>query len=159
MEINATLLGQMITFLILVFITLKFIWPPLIKILKDRREAISLGLAASEQAHHELELAKKRAKEVLLEAKSQAVIIIEQANLRAHQIQEESREEARQIALRIKSQAEIEIEKFAIESKQALLEQAAEWVIAGTEKLIRQKINPESNQVLMASITQDLNHL
>lgn len=154
MGINATLLGQMITFLILVLITLKFIWPPLVKTLRERREAIATGLAASEQAHHELELAKKRSKEILLEAKSQAAVIIEQANVRAHQIEESSREEARQIALRIKKQAEDDIERVRLESREALMNEIAGFVVAGTEKLIRQKIDTAANQALITEITR-----
>ncbi len=155
MGINATLIGQMITFLILVFITLKFIWPPLIKTLRERRETIATGLAASEQAHHELEIAKKRAKEVLLEAKSQAAIVIEQANLRAHQIEESAREEARQIAIRIKKQAEDEATRSCLEAREALMTEIAGFVIAGTEKLIKHHINPETNKALLAEI---INH-
>ncbi len=158
MGINATLLGQMITFLILVLITMKFIWPPLIKTLRDRREQISMGLAASEKAHHELELAKKKSKELILEAKSQAAVIIEQANLRAHQIEESSREEARKIAERIKIQADSEIEKSRIEARQNLMKELVSFITAGTEKLIHRNITISDNDALLAELSADLTH-
>ena len=156
MGINATLIGQIITFLILVFITLKYIWPPLSKNLQARRDAIAAGLTASEQAHHELEIAKKGAKELLLDAKSQAAIVIEQANLRAHQIEESGREEGLRIITRMKSQAEAEIQKSVFEARKNLLSEVSGFILEGTQKLLQHEMSAEKDHAFLAQISQEV---
>ena len=103
MDINVTLIGQMITFLIFVALTMKFIWPPISKSLQERRQKIADGLAAAERGKHELEVAHHKAKEVIREAKAQASVIVEQANHRSHTIEEEARQEARSIIEKMKT--------------------------------------------------------
>ena len=72
MSINATLIGQMITFALLVWFTMKYVWPPLMQALEERKKKIAEGLAAAEKGQHEMELAEKRATGLLREAKDQA---------------------------------------------------------------------------------------
>ena len=84
MNINATLIGQLIAFAVFVWFCMKFVWPPLIAAIEERQKKIADGLAASERAEKDLELAQNKASEQLKEAKAQAAEIIEQAKKRAY---------------------------------------------------------------------------
>jgi F-type H+-transporting ATPase subunit b len=88
MDINATLFGQMITFVLFIVFTMKLVWPPLTRMMEERRNKIADGLAAGEQGKKELDLAKEKIHQELMEAKLRASQIIDQANHRAHQIVE-----------------------------------------------------------------------
>ncbi len=86
MDINATLLGQMITFAILVWFTMKYIWPPILQAMHEREKKIAAGLEAAERSKHELEMAEHKAFSIIRDAKLQATQIIEQANLHSAQL-------------------------------------------------------------------------
>lgn len=156
MDLNLTLVGQMITFIILVWVTMKYVWPPLMKVMDERRKKIAEGLAAAERGQHDLELAQYKAKEIIREAKAQASVIIEQANQRAHKIAEEAELEARHIAERIKKLAEGEVEQQISEAKSQLRKQVAGIVVASTEKLLHHNINEATNQKLLAELAEEI---
>lgn len=156
MDLNLTLIGQMITFVILVVVTMKYVWPPLMKVMDERRKKIAEGLAAAERGQHDLELAQYKAKEIIREAKAQASVIVEQANQRAHKIAEEAEQEARHIAERIKKMAEGEIEQQLSEAKTQLRKQVAGMAISGAEKLLRHNIDETSNQKLLATLAEEI---
>ena len=94
MNINLTLIGQMIAFICFVMFCMKYVWPPIIGALEARKKQIADGLAAGDRGKHELELAAKRASETMLEAKLKAVEIIAQAEKRAIQVIEEAKNDA-----------------------------------------------------------------
>ena len=96
MNFNATLLGQMITFGLLVWFTMKYVWPPVIKAMRERQQRIADGLAAAEQGTRAQEEAETNAAETLKEAKQQAQEILRQAERRANEIVEESKTQARE---------------------------------------------------------------
>ena len=95
MNFNATLIGQMITFGLLVLFTMKYVWPPIIQAMQDRQKRIADGLASAERGVHEQELAQAKAAQMLKEAKQQAADIVAQANKRANEIIEQSKLDAR----------------------------------------------------------------
>ena len=156
MDINATLIGQMITFAIFIIFTMKFIWPPLMKALEARRKKIADGLAAAERGQHDLQVARHKAKEIVHEAKAQAAVIVEQANQRAHKIDEAAREEARQHSARMKQAATAEIEQQRLEAQQALREQVADLVIQGTERLLKKNIDKAANEALLKDLVKEM---
>ena len=88
MGINATLFGQMITLLIFIWFTKKFVWPPLMKAMEERQARIADGLAAAERGQKALEEADAKSSEILKEARQQASQIIEQAERRGAEIVE-----------------------------------------------------------------------
>ncbi|MDF2690331.1 MAG: synthase subunit [Gammaproteobacteria bacterium] len=156
MDINATLIGQMITFAIFIIFTMKFVWPPLMKILEERRKKIADGLAAAERGQHDLEVAHFKAKEIIREAKAQASVIIEQANQRAHHIEEQAKLEARHVADRIKQTAELEIEHEKMKVLGVLRSQVADVAVKGAEKLIKRNIDKAANQDLLSALAGEI---
>src|SRR5574338_5282 len=91
MDINATIIGQFITFALLIGFTMKFIWPIIIKTIHDREKKIAAGLEAAERSKRELEVAEHKALGIIREAKQQASQIIEQSNLHSAQLVEEAK--------------------------------------------------------------------
>jgi F-type H+-transporting ATPase subunit b len=156
MDINITLIGQMITFIIFVGFTMKFVWPPLKKAMDERRAKIADGLASADRAEKELKVAKRKAQELIHEAKAQATKIIEQANMRAMQIDEEAKEAARVDADRIRKAANDEAEAHMIAMKQKLRKEVVGIAVAGAEKLIGKNIDMTTNNHLLEEMAAEL---
>ncbi|MGQ4001866.1 F0F1 ATP synthase subunit B [Francisellaceae bacterium CB300] len=149
MDINITLVGQMITFAIFVVFTMKFVWPPLRKALDERREKIADGLASADRASRELEVAKRQSAEVLREAKAKATEIIDGAYTRAHKVDEQAKEEAIVAADKIKSMAMAEIEQEKIKAKVELKTELVTLAMAGASKIISAQVDEQaSNEIL-----------
>ena len=88
MEINATLIGQLITFAILVWFVMKYVWPPITKAMHEREKKIAAGLEAAERSKRELEQAEHKALAIIHAAKQDASQLIDQAHKRSVQIAE-----------------------------------------------------------------------
>ncbi|WP_137936464.1 F0F1 ATP synthase subunit B [Chitinivorax sp. B] len=156
MDINASLLGQAITFALLVIFTMKFVWPPLTQMLDERAKRIADGLAAADRANQDLKNAEKAAAEKLREAKQQASEIIAQAEKRASQLIDEAKEEARQTGDREKAAVLAEIDQEVFRAKEALRAQVAGLAVAGAEKILRKEIDAAKHADLLASIQAEL---
>lgn len=149
MDINITLVGQMITFAVFVVFTMKFVWPPLRKALDERREKIVDGLASADRASRELEVAKRQSAEVMREAKAKATEIVENAYVRAHKVDEQAKEEAIVASDKIKSMAMAEIEQEKIKAKEELKTEIVTLAIAGATKIISAQVDKNaSNEIL-----------
>lgn len=156
MSINATLIGQLIAFILFVAFTMKFVWPPLIKAIEERQKKIADGLAASERGQHDLELAKKEAAHHLKDAKSQAAEILEQANKRGVAIVEEAKAEARAEADRIKAGALAELEQEVNRAKEGLRSQVASLAVAGAEKILARSIDASAQADIVEKLVAEL---
>lgn len=156
MSINMTLIGQMITFAIFVWFTMKYVWPPLKVAMDDRKKKISDGLMAADQAAKELEIAERKSLEIIQNAKSQAAIIVEQANERAHRIEEESKADAKVAANRIKESATAEMLSEKNRLKDELRKEVSEIALAGVEKIIGSTLSKDSNDKLLAKLVNDI---
>ena len=95
MNITATLIGQMITFAVLVWFVQRFLWEPMLRMLEDRKARVAEGLAAAERGKHEHEMAQNRALELIKEGKQQSAELIAQAQRRASEIVDEAKDQAR----------------------------------------------------------------
>jgi len=156
MDINATILGQVVAFSIFVWICMKFIWPPLIKAMHERQEKIANGLQAADQASKDLELAKEKAAETLREAKHQAAALIEQANRRANQLVEEAKDQARAEGERLKAAAQSEIEQEVNRAKETLRAQVATLAIAGAEKILATSVDQAAHSKMLEQLAAEL---
>lgn len=156
MDINITLIGQMITFAIFVGFTMKFVWPPLKKAMNERKAKIADGLASVDRAQKALEVARSKANEIIQEAKTQATKIIEQANMRAMQIDEGAKETARDDANRIRKAANDEAELQMRAIKQQLRIEVVSIAVSGAQKLIRKNIDTTTNNHLLEEMAAEL---
>ncbi|MDD5248084.1 MAG: F0F1 ATP synthase subunit B [Rhodocyclaceae bacterium] len=156
MSINATLIGQMIWFAIFIWITMKFIWPPLQKAMADRQQQIADGLAAAERGKHDLELAAKRSAEALREAKDRANVIAAEADKQARRTIEEAKEAAKLEAEKVYNAKLAELEQEAERARSALRERVAELAVAGAEKILRREVNASAHADMLAALKQEL---
>lgn len=156
MNINLTLIGQLLSFAVFVWFTMKFVWTPIMGALETRRKEIADGLAAAEHGQHEQELAKERAKEVIREAKGQAAEIVNQAQKRASEIVDESKGNARTESERILAAAQAEIEQEANRAREQLREKVAELAVMGAEKILRKEIDAAAHKDIVEKLAQQI---
>lgn len=156
MDINATLLGQAIAFVIFVWFCMKYVWPPLMAAIENRQKNIADGLAAADRAAKDLSLAQANASDKLKEAKKAAAEIIDQANKRKSQILEESQLEAQAERQKILDQGHAEIETERNRARDELRKQVAVLAIAGAEKILERSIDQNANQDILDDITAKL---
>jgi F-type H+-transporting ATPase subunit b len=156
MNINLTLIAQLVSFAVFVWFTMKFVWPPIVKALEERKAKIADGLAAAERGQHEQELAEKKAAERLHEAKQQAAEIVAKAEKRAGEIVEDAKSDARVEAERLVTGAQAEIELEANKAREALREKVAELAVAGAEKILRKEIDAAKHQDIVAALAKQI---
>lgn len=152
MNINLTLFGEMITFAIFVWFTMRFVWPPLMAALEERREKIAAGLAAGEKGRRDLELAHHKVTEILTAAKAQAAQMIEQANQRANHIIEEGKARAREEGDRLLAIAKGDIDREFHTARETLMHQVSSLVIVGAEKVLQHEVNKSANDRIVSEI-------
>ncbi len=156
MNITATLIGQMITFAIFVWFTMRFVWTPLSRVMEDRSRRIADGLAAAERGQHEQELAQQRALEVLHEARDQAAEIVSHAQKRAAELVEEARDEARAEGERMLKAARDEIEQEANQAREELRKQVAALALAGAERILERELDPATHARLLDELAEQI---
>ncbi len=152
MEINLTLIGQLITFAIVVWFTMRFVWPPLMANLDARQLLISNGLAQAAQAATDLEQAHAAAKTMLDEAKAQAQVLLEQTHKRSLVLIDEARSDAQEEGQRMINIAKNEIVRESLAAKESLRHQVASLVVAGATKILGKEINQAANQQLLDDV-------
>jgi len=148
-NINATLIGQMISFALLVWFTMKFVWPPLTKALAERQQRIADGLAAAERGKQELGLAQKKATEILHEAHADAADVLAQTARRAAEIIEQSKHEARAEGERQIAAARVEIEQMTHHAREQLRAETSSAAIAVAGKILEREIDAKTHRKLL----------
>ena len=156
MNPNITLLGQMITFAILIWFTVKFIWPPLTKAIEERQQKIAEGLAAADNAQKNLAQADAKVAEELKAARAKAHEIIEQAHQRANQLIDAAKADAVAEGQRQRALAEAEIEAAATRAKEDLRKQVSALAVSGAEKLLKREIDANAHKALIDDLAAQL---
>lgn len=156
MQINLTLIGQLITFSVFIWFTMKYVWPPIKKAMDEREKRIADGLAAADQSQRDLELAKHRSVEILQEAKLEASRIVDQANKRAVRIVEESKETARQEGERILQATQAEIAQQIAQAKRDLHNQVSELALSMAEKIVQRDIDANAHRKLLEQMVAEI---
>ena len=151
-----TLLGQMITFAILIWFTVKFIWPPLMAAIEERQQKIAEGLAAADNSQKALAEAEEKANDELKAARSKANEIIEQAHQRANQLIDAAKSDAIAEGNRQKALAEAEIEAAANRAKEDLRKQVSALAVNGAEKLLKREIDANAHKALIDDLAAQL---
>ena len=156
MNINATLLGQTIMFILFVWFCMKFVWPPIMQALSERKKQIADGLAAGERGKRELELASKNAAENLREAKQKAAEIITQAERRSYPVVEEAKGIAKEEGNRIVASAKVEVEQEVFRAREMLRQHVADLAVAGAAKILHREIDAKAHADLLTTIKAEL---
>ena len=156
MNINATIIGQIIWFLLFIWFVAKFVWPYFQRIIAERQKIVADGLAAAEQGKLTLELSGKQAGQKIKEAVERVAELIVHAEQRAAQIIEEAKAAAREETGREKAAAQAEIEQQYSHAREALREQVAALALAGAEKILRREVNAQAHAELLAQLKREL---
>ena len=156
MNINATLLGQAITFAILIWFTMKFVWPPLMAAMAERAKTIADGLAAAERGKHDLELAEKRAAEILRQGKEKASEIIAASEKRASEIIEEAKANANSERDRILVGAKADLDQEVFRAKEQLRTQVSAVALAGAGKILGREIDAKAHNDLLDKLVAEI---
>ena len=151
-----TLLGQMISFAILIWFTVKFIWPPLMAAIEERQQKIAEGLAAADNATRNLAQADAKVAEELKAARAKANEIIEQAHQRANQLIDAAKADAVAEGQRQRAMAEAEIEAAANRAKEDLRKQVSALAVSGAEKLLKREIDANAHKALIDDLAAQL---
>jgi len=155
-NINATLFLQAIVFAILVWFTMKFVWPPITKALDERAEKIAAGLAAADKAKSELSSANKRVEEELAKSKGESAVRLADAERRAQGMIEEAKAKATVEGSKIIAAAKVEAEQQTVKARETLREQVAALAVKGAEQILRKEVNASVHADLLGRLKTEL---
>ena len=156
MNINATLLAQTIMFALFVWFCMKFVWPPIMNALEQRKKLIADGLAEAERAKHDLELAARRSAEILHEAKEKGSEIVANGEKRASEIIETAKNQAKLEGERILAGAKAEIEQEVFRAKEQLRTQVSAIALAGASKILGREIDAKAHSDLLDRLVAEI---
>ena len=156
MNINLTLIIQMIVFALVVWFTMSRIWPYLTNTIEERQRKIAQGLAAADKGEHELAQAQERANEILREARERGGHIIEQAQHRANDIVEQARVSATHEGQRLVASAQQQIGLEASRARESLRREIGQIAVAAASKLLEREIDPQAHQELIAKLAAQI---
>jgi F-type H+-transporting ATPase subunit b len=156
MNLNLTLVAQAITFTAFIWVTVKFIWPHMLRAIEARQKTVADGLAAAEQGRRSLETSTRQAQDAVEQARRRAAEILAQAEKRAVQMIEEARGAAQAEGGREKAAAKAEIEQQVTRAREQLRDHVASLAVAGAEKILRREVDAKAHAELLESIKRQL---
>jgi F-type H+-transporting ATPase subunit b len=156
MDINSSLIGQMITFAILVWVSMKFVFPALNSALDERAKRIADGLAAAEQGQASMAVAEKRAQAELAGAREEAQSRVADAEKRAQLVAEEIKQNAQAEADRIIAQAKADAEQQLTKAREQLRAQVADLAVKGAEQILKREVNAAAHADLLSRLSVEL---
>jgi len=155
-SINAPLFVQAIVFAILVWFTMKFVWPPIATALDERANKIADGLAAADRAKAELSSANKRVEDELVKSRTETAARLADAERRALAIVEEAKGRATEEGAKIVATAKAEAEQQTVKAREALREQVAALAVKGAEQILRREVNASVHADLLGRLKTEL---
>ncbi|MDZ4146261.1 MAG: F0F1 ATP synthase subunit B [Burkholderiales bacterium] len=156
MSINATLFVQAIVFAILVWFTMKFVWPPIANALDERAKKIADGLAAADKAKSELSLANRRVEDELAKSRTESAARLADAERRGQALVEEAKARATEEAAKIVAAAKVEADQQTVKAREALREQVAALAVKGAEQILRKEVNASVHSDLLGRLKTEL---
>ena len=156
MNLNATILGQAIAFVLFVLFCMKYVWPPIMAAIEKRQKEIADGLSSAERAKKDLDLAQANATDQMKKAKAEASALIDQANKQRAQIIDEAKAEAEVERSKIIAQAQAEIDAERKRAREELRKQVAILAVAGAEKIIERSVDEAANSDIIDKLVAEL---
>ena len=156
MNLNATLIAQLVVFFVLAWLTMKFVWPPMIKALDERAKKVADGLAAADKAKSDLVIAERRAQDELAKAKNVASDVRGTAEKQAAALIEEARAEAAKLVAAARQAAEAEAGAAMQRARDALREEVAALAVKGAQQILTREVNAQAHADLLANLKKEL---
>ena len=156
MHLDATLIAQLVVFLLLAWFTAKFVWPPITRALDERAKKIADGLAAADRAKAELASASKEVEQELARSHQDSAHRLHEAERRAQAMIEEARRKAEETGEGIVAQARAEAEQQLVKAREALRDQVAALAVKGAEAILQREVNAQVHADLLARLKAEL---
>lgn len=156
MNPNATLIGQIIVFVILIWFAMKFIWPPLLGAVEERRKKIAEGLAAADRGEKDLVEAKAAANGIVRESRDQAAKIVDQANRRSNEIVDEAKQAAAAEGQRLIGDARQEIDIERSRAREQLRKEVAGIAVSAAGRLLGREIDAKAHADILDKLALDI---
>jgi len=156
MNINATLIGQTISFFLFVWFCKKFVWPPMVNAMQERQTQIADGLAAAEKGQQAQEVAEKEAAQLISDAKSQAADIVASAEKRGNAVVDEAKTTATSEKERIIASAQAEVEQDVHTAREELRGQVSSIAVAAASKIVDKEIDDSAHAGLIEDLVKQL---
>ena len=156
MNLNLTLIAQAVTFTVFIWLTVKFIWPHMLRAIEARQKTVADGLAAAEQGRRSLETSTRQAEDAIAQSRHRAADILSQAEKRAAQMIDEARTAAKEEGNREKLAARAEIAQELSRAREQLRDDVASLAVAGAEKILRREVDARAHSELLETIKQQL---
>jgi len=155
-SITGTLIIQFIVFVILVWFTMKFVWPPITTALDERARKIADGLAAADKAKADLSAANQRVEQELSKSRNEAAVRLAEAERRAQGMIEEAKAKAAEEASKIIAAARAEADQQSVKARQVLREEVATLAVKGAEQILRREVNASVHADLLSRLKAEL---
>jgi F-type H+-transporting ATPase subunit b len=155
-NINLTLIVQMLVFALLIFGTMKYVWPHILNAMEERSRKIAQGLAAAEQGERELTAARGKAETIVREARERANQIIDQAQHRASDLVEQAKGTARSEGARLVAAAQQQIELDTTRARESLRREVAGIAVRAASKLLGREIDARTHADLLDKFTAQI---
>jgi len=155
-NLNATLIAQVVVFFILAWFTMKFVWPPVMKALDDRAKKIADGLAAADKAKADLVAVERRVQDELVKAKDVASDVRGSAEKQGATLIEEARAEAARLITQAREAAEAEAGAAMQRARDSLREEVAALAVKGAQQILSREINAQAHAELLANLKKEL---
>jgi F-type H+-transporting ATPase subunit b len=156
MNLNFTLFAQAAAFVLFIWFTVKFVWPPLLRAIETRQKTIADGLAEAERGRSSLADAQKQTEVLLRDARARAQEIVVAAEKMASQRVEESKSQAKAEGERLVTAAKAQIEQEVQSAKQQLREQVANLAVSGAEKILRREVDAKAHADMLNQLKAQL---
>ena len=156
MSLNATLFAQLVVFFILAWVTMSFVWPPIVKALDERAKKVADGLSAADKAKTELASANKRVEQQLTESRNETAKLLADAEKRALAIIDEAKKRAEDEGAKIVSAAKAEADQQSVKAREALREQVAALAVKGAEQILRREVDAGVHAELLTRLRTEL---
>ena len=156
MNLNWTLVGQSITFLVFAWTCYKFIWPLLIGAMDERTKLISEGIENAEQARRDLEDASTKVDEIMREARTNAQALVDQARTQAASMIEEAKKDAEDEGERIRESARADVVQETNRARESLRTEVAELALSGAERILKSGIDRTQHTELLDKLASEL---
>jgi F-type H+-transporting ATPase subunit b len=155
-NINLTLIVQMIVFVALIWFTMKFVWPMILGPMAARAAKIAAGLAAAEKGKQDLAQASERANDVIREARERANQIVDMAGKRSNEIVEEAKGTASSEAARLVAQARDEVARESTRAREGLAREVGKLAVQGASRLLEREIDPKTHAELLDKLAAEI---
>jgi F-type H+-transporting ATPase subunit b len=156
MNLNATLIAQIVVFMILWWFTMKFVWPPITKALDERASKIADGLAAADKAKSELASANQRVQLELSQSREEIAKRLADAEKRGTSLVDDAKGRASAEAAKILADAKAEADQMVVQAREALREQVAALAIKGAEQILRREVSADVHADLLSRLKTEL---